>query len=304
MRTAQLIHVTVALTMAVGVGCNRAETQEQTQRAATDVKNEVKTAAARAGETLADGWLTTRIQAQYFADDQVKARYIDVNSKDGVVTVKGFVESPAAHERALQIARNTTGVKQVNDQILIGQSPKAFEAAQRPVATAGELPPPAAGTATVDDDRLSNAIQASFFLDPAVKARQIQVETHNGVVTLNGAVASETERAQALVLARNVQGVQRVEDNLRVDAALDQPSAAAAPASAPVVDDASLSSSVKAKFDGDAQLKGITVSASEGVLQLQGSVPTAAAHQRALAAARDTEGVKQVVDRLTVKRGR
>jgi hypothetical protein len=89
MRRPQLIHVMAALAMLSAAACNRAETQEQTQRAAA----EVKTAAARAGDKLADGWLTTRIQAQYFADDEVKARYIDVNTSDGVVTIKGFVET-------------------------------------------------------------------------------------------------------------------------------------------------------------------------------------------------------------------
>src|SRR5215216_7147443 len=106
MRTAQLIHVTAAFALAGAIGCNRAETQEQTQRAAAEVKTGVTTAAARAGETLQDGWLTTRIQAQYFADNQVKARYINVKTEDGVVTIKGFVETPAARERALQIARS------------------------------------------------------------------------------------------------------------------------------------------------------------------------------------------------------
>jgi len=46
------------------------------------------------------------------------------------------------------------------------------------------------------------------------------VQAANGVVTLRGSVASETERAQALLLARSASGVQRVEDYLVVDAAL------------------------------------------------------------------------------------
>ena len=62
--------------------------------------------------------------------------------------------------------------------------------------------------------------QAKYFLDPAIKERNIRVELANGVITLRGQVASENERAQALTLARSTPGVQRVEDYLTVDAAL------------------------------------------------------------------------------------
>jgi hyperosmotically inducible protein len=301
MRIAQLTQLTVAFGLVAAVGCNRAETRDQTQRAAEDVKNAATRAGQRIGNELADGWMTTRIQSQYFADQQVKARYIDVSSDNGTVTLRGFVETPAAHERALQIARNTSGVRQVNDQILIGQSPKAFEASQRPVPTTGTTPAPAAGEAPLDDERVQNTIQAAFFLDPAVKGRRIDVEAHTGVVTLKGEVASEAERAQALALARNAEGVQRVEDNLTVNAALDGPDSSS-PSAAPVADDASLTARVKSQLGADAQLKEISVVVKDGVLELRGTVPSAAAHQRALAAASGTTGITQVVDRLTVKR--
>jgi hyperosmotically inducible protein len=292
-----------ALAMLSAAACNRAETQEQTQRAAA----EVKTAAARAGDKLADGWLTTRIQAQYFADDEVKARYIDVNTSDGVVTIKGFVETPAAHERALQIARNTSGVKQVNDQILIGQSPKNFDNGQRPVATTGDLPAAPATVKPVDDEQLTSSVQAAFYLDPVIKARRVDVEAHSGVVTLKGEVASEAERAQALTLARNAAGVQRVEDSLTVNAALAGASPASAstdagiPGTAPL-DDATLTSNVQAKLAGDPQSTSVTASVQNGVLELRGTVPSAAAHQRVVKAASETAGVKQVLDRLTISR--
>ena len=36
---------------------------------------------ARAGDRLADGWLTAKVQAKFFADDDIKARYIDVATR-------------------------------------------------------------------------------------------------------------------------------------------------------------------------------------------------------------------------------
>jgi hyperosmotically inducible periplasmic protein len=315
MRTPQLRTSLLAAALVIGVAaCNRAQTEQQTQRAA----DEAKAVAAEAGDRIADGWLTTKIQARYFADDQVKARYVDVSTRDGVVTVKGFVESPAARERALQLARETDGVKRVNDQLLIGQSPAAFESAQRPVATSGSEAAGAAaagGVAKLDDARITSLIQAKYFLDSAVKGRRIDVDTRGGIVTLTGAVASERERAQALLLARMTEGVSRVEDHLSVNAALD-PSAAGGAAGAGQtlsdvaknaggrVEDVALTAKVQAKFAADAQVKAraIEVTTKDGVVMLEGSVPSAAARQRAVTLARQTEGVVQVVDRLTVGR--
>jgi osmotically-inducible protein OsmY len=299
MRTTRLMNPVLALALAAAIGCNRAETRNQTDRAAS----EIKTTAARAGNALADGLLTTRIQAQYFADEQVKGRYVDVSTSDKVVTLKGFVESPAARERALQIARSTSGVRQVNDQLLIGQSPRTFEENQRPVATAGEGQPlPAPAGAPVDDAQLTSTIQSKYFLDSTIKARRIDVDARGGVVTLNGEVASESERAQALLLARETPGVQRVEDHLTVNASADQPGAGTAATTGATVDDSTLTEQVKARFVDDPQFVNVTVSATNGVVQLQGAVPNASARQRALEIARQSNGVTQVVDRLKLQR--
>jgi hyperosmotically inducible protein len=221
MRTAQLLTAAVALAITAGA-CNRAETNREAREAAADVRY----VAARAGDRLADGWLTTKVQAKFFADDDIKARYITVTTRDGVVTLRGFVDSEAARQEVLQIARGTDGVEQVNDQLLIGRSPReGFEPADDTVATTGEgAAPDAPAEPDVDRDGLVvSRIQARYFLDPAVKRRQIDVTAADGIVTLRGQVASDTERAQALLLARTTEGVTRVEDGLTIDASLGQP---------------------------------------------------------------------------------
>jgi hyperosmotically inducible protein len=79
--------------------------------------------------------------------------------------------------------------------------------------------------------------------------------------------------------------------------------AAASPASPAVADgDDSLGTRVKTQLSSDAQVKGaaIDVTAKNGVVLLQGTVPSTAAKQHALTVARGTDGVTQVVDRLHV----
>lgn len=225
----RVLACTAVLVVLSGAACNRAQTERETERAAEQVKVEseraaeqVKTAAAQAGDKLADGWLTAKIQAQFFVDDDIKSRYINVTSRDGVVRLKGFVESDNARRQVLEITRNTDGVKQIDDaQLLVGRpANQSFETASMPtaapIATTGQSPaaPP------LDDATVASFVQARYFLDPTLKVRHITVQTMNGVVTLQGQVASETERSQALTLARSAPGVQRVEDSLMVDAGL------------------------------------------------------------------------------------
>jgi osmotically-inducible protein OsmY len=135
--------------------------------------------------------------------------------------LKGFVESDDARRQVLEITRNTDGVKQIDDhQLLVGRpAHESFDSAAtslpEPVATSGVAPAP-----ETSDSTAMTMIQAKYFMDPAIKARNIDVQVANGVVTLKGSVGSETERQQALLLARSSLGVQRVEDYLTVDAGL------------------------------------------------------------------------------------
>jgi hyperosmotically inducible protein len=220
MKTPRALTFMVLLVVTGATGCNRAQTERDAERAA----EQVKVAAEQAGDRLADGWLTTKIQAQFFADDDIKSRFINVSSRDGVVRLKGFVESDDARRQVLEITRNTDGVRQIDDrQLLVGRPAHEFEPAlpddQAPVPTTG-VDSAVTTPAPTDDGSVVSVIQARYFLDPTLKLRHIDVQSMNGVVILKGQIASETERAQALSLARSAPGVVRVEDYLAVDAAI------------------------------------------------------------------------------------
>jgi BON domain len=83
------------------------------------IGEQVATAANAAGELLEDGRLTAKIKSKMTLDDLVQARTIDVDTRNGVVTVRGRVRTEAERQRALQLARETAGVKTVVDQLVI-----------------------------------------------------------------------------------------------------------------------------------------------------------------------------------------
>jgi hyperosmotically inducible periplasmic protein len=67
--------------------------------------------------------------------------------------------------------------------------------------------------------------------------------------------------------------------------------------------DPAITAAVKGKFTGDTTVSAlkIDVDTSDGVVTLTGEVATQAEKDQALRLARETEGVKSVTDRLTVR---
>jgi hyperosmotically inducible protein len=79
-------------------------------------------AAAAAQKTeaiLSDAGLTAKIKSKMALDDSVRARSIDVTTKDHVVSLSGTVRSSAEHDRAVQLTRETNGVTRVIDDLKI-----------------------------------------------------------------------------------------------------------------------------------------------------------------------------------------
>jgi osmotically-inducible protein OsmY len=85
------------------------------------------------------------------------------------------------------------------------------------------LPAGCAGTATrestgeyVDDAGITTKVKAEFVRDPVVKALDVKVETFKGVVQLSGFVDSQDQKARAEQIARGINGVQSVKNNIAV----------------------------------------------------------------------------------------
>ena len=74
-------------------------------------------AASAAQTAIADGSITAKIKAKLALDDTVKSRNINVDYSNGVVTLSGQVATAAERKRALELARETNGVRSVDDKL-------------------------------------------------------------------------------------------------------------------------------------------------------------------------------------------
>ena len=182
---------------------------------------------AACGQT--DAGITTSVKARMAADDTVKAYQLDVDTRSGVVTLSGDVDSAVAKARAVEIARSTEGVSDVIDQLRVDETAPTGgfldDDPDRPddndltidddARREGREAADRAGAA-VTDAAVTSAVKAKFLADGTVRGLQIDVDTRDGVVTLNGTVASRAEADRAMMLARNTEGVKNVMDNLKL----------------------------------------------------------------------------------------
>lgn len=71
------------------------------------------------GEYFDDTVLTTKVKSSILGDSRLKILQINVETFKGVVLLSGFVDSAAAANRAVQIARTIRGVKSVNNALVV-----------------------------------------------------------------------------------------------------------------------------------------------------------------------------------------
>lgn len=70
-----------------------------------------------ASAVVSDAEITTKVKAKFVEDPVVKAMNIKVDTYQGVVQLSGFANSQGEADKAAQIARATSGVKSVKNDI-------------------------------------------------------------------------------------------------------------------------------------------------------------------------------------------
>lgn len=154
----------------------------------------------------ADSAITAKVKAKMAADTAVNFSEIEVATDKKVVTLTGNLNSAAEKERALEIARSTSGVAGVVDMISV-RTGEVSGNAPEPDRTLGEH---------IDDATITAAVKTRLLDDPQVKGLRIDVDTREGVVFLTGSVRSQQESDRAVEVARGTEHVKDVKPNLAI----------------------------------------------------------------------------------------
>jgi hyperosmotically inducible protein len=92
---------------------------EYTEEMARDARERAKTSGDKIGTSLNDAWIHTKITSKLISDKDTPARKINIDVVDGIVTLRGEVNTPTAKEEADRIAKDTEGVKRVRNLLKV-----------------------------------------------------------------------------------------------------------------------------------------------------------------------------------------
>jgi hyperosmotically inducible protein len=145
----------------------------------------------------------------------------------------------------------------------------------------------------VTDSWVTSKTKISLFADERVKGTQVSVDTTKGVVHLRGKVDSAEAKSAAGEIAKGIDGVKSVKNDLQV----------VAPTARKAVDanDKDIAKAVESRMSKDANLKKVDVRTDGGVVTLTGEVPSIMVAAKASEQARMVPGVKSVKNELTLR---
>ena len=142
-----------------------------------------------------DSGITSVIRASLEANDKVKAREVEVQTREGTVYLTGVVDTEEARREAARVAWHTEGVDGVVNDLTVGER------------TVGSW---------IDDVMISSKVKSKLIANSEIKAGDIDVGSSQGVVTLLGRVSSERIKSEAEHIARGTKGVKDVHNELLV----------------------------------------------------------------------------------------
>ena len=197
MRYGTIMAVTVlgAFVAAAPFAAQAQTTKDKIENSLEQTKDKAKSTTETAKVAVSDSWITSKTKIALFADERVKGTQVSVDTKSGIVHLRGKVDSGEAKAAAAEVATGIQGTKSVKNDLQV-VSPAARQAVD------------------ANDKDIAKAVEARMAKD--VNLKKLDVRSDGGVVTLTGEVASLMVAAKASEQARMVPGVKSVKNELTV----------------------------------------------------------------------------------------
>ena len=246
---------------------------------------------------VTDARIENSIETGFLLSEPLSFYDLDVQVNNGIVTLKGAVESKIDAKLAVDIAQGAADVRSVENELKI--EPGSRKAPGRVESESARF------MQRVKDANVTAKVKSQLLWNSKTEGLNVDVDTDKGQVTLSGEVASPDEAKIAMKLAADTEGVRKVKNHLKVlskaAAATAAPGKAEESASAEVKD-GWVTTRVKAALLYDNRVDGtdIHVETASGIVTLTGSVNSKNERDIAKQITRSIGGVKSVVDRIDV----
>ena len=228
----------------------------------------------RASET--DDRIESSFKKTYVYKTYLKDEHIKISSKDGAVTLSGYVDNETHKPMAQDTATALPGVTSVDNRITV----------------VGDQP------AESSDTWISMKVKAALLYRRNVSGTKTEVYVKDGVVTLKGVAANQAQKDLTTEYAKDIDGVKGVDNQIIVSKSLETTGETAGEK----IDDASITAQVKASLlahRSTSMLK-TKVTTNDGVVTVSGQARNDAEKALVTKLVTDINGVQSVVNNMTV----
>lgn len=153
--------------------------------------------ATTVGTEIDDSVVTARVKSALFADADVSGFDFNIETRKGQVQLSGFVDSQAQVERAIALVREVPGVTGIENHVSLKGAP----------TTIGEK---------IDDGIVTARVKTALLADAGIKSADIAVITRDGEVQLSGFVDDQGQIDRAVEVARGIDGVSGVGNEMSI----------------------------------------------------------------------------------------
>jgi osmotically-inducible protein OsmY len=148
-----------------------------------------------------DAWISTKVKTTLLFHRSVSA-LTEVNTKDGIVTLKGDADNQAQKDLTTEYAKDVDGVKDVQNEMTVSKPAKKTH------NTVGEK---------IDDASITALVKMTLLYHRSTSALHTKVETKHGVVRLTGEAKNASAKELATKFVRDVHGVKIVKNQMTIE---------------------------------------------------------------------------------------
>jgi osmotically-inducible protein OsmY len=178
------------LVLAFALAACSAQQQQSTQDQAQQLASSAPGAAK-------DAYLVAAVSTKLASVDVDSTTTVQVSASNGVVTLKGRARTAAQRAAYDSAAKSIDGVTSVRDTIAIDPKLRGLRT-------------------QTGDAGVTAAVMAAITAQAGVNVFHVTASTHDGTVTLHGAVPTQAIQSTVLDAARGASGVRRVVNDLKI----------------------------------------------------------------------------------------
>jgi len=148
-----------------------------------------------------DAWISTKVKTTLLFHRNVSAM-TEVNTKDGIVTLRGDADNQAQKDLTTEYAKDVEGVKDVRNEMSVSKTSK------KTPRTTGEK---------IDDASITAQVKMALLLRRSTSALNTTVETKRGEVTVGGKAKNAAEKDLVTKLVNDIKGVKSVKNQMSIE---------------------------------------------------------------------------------------